>query len=153
MIIDCIGCLHGFRPNLEGGDLLIVTGDLNKSDKIDQYSDFFSWFACQNYSYKVMIAGNHDTEIFHGLDFSFPDERIYYLEDFAVEIEGLKIWGTPWSHRFIGINPKCCAFTYFDETWFYDEKVSKIPHDTDIIITHAPAFGILDGIPIEVKRC
>jgi hypothetical protein len=32
MIIDCIGCLHGARPALEGGDLLIITGDL-----IDMY--------------------------------------------------------------------------------------------------------------------
>lgn len=149
MIIDCIGCLHGYNPKLEGGDLLIVTGDLTKSDKIDQYSDFFSWFSCQNYSHKVIIAGNHDNEIANGLDFSFEDERIYYLEDSGIEIDGMKIWGTPWSPRFPGINPKCCAFTYFDETRFYDEHVITIPKDIDILITHTPAFGILDGIPNE----
>ena len=26
IIIDCIGCLHGHYPKLEGGDLLIITG-------------------------------------------------------------------------------------------------------------------------------
>jgi hypothetical protein len=78
-----------------------------------------------------------------------PEIDIQYICDSGTKFEGLKIWGCPWSHRFLGINPKCCAFTYFDETWFYDDKVSKIPHDTDILITHAPAFGILDGIPIE----
>ncbi len=28
MIIDCISDLHGYYPKLEGGDLLIVAGDL-----------------------------------------------------------------------------------------------------------------------------
>lgn len=37
--------------------------------------------------------------------------------------------------------PKCI---YFDETWLYDEKLLKIPHDIDILITHGPAHGILD---------
>lgn len=35
MIIDCIGCLHDHYPELEGGDLLIVTGDLTARDDYD----------------------------------------------------------------------------------------------------------------------
>lgn len=33
MIIDCISDLHGQYPQLEGGDLLIVAGDLTARDK------------------------------------------------------------------------------------------------------------------------
>ncbi len=32
MIIDCISDLHGFKPNLNGGDLLIIGGDLTARD-------------------------------------------------------------------------------------------------------------------------
>lgn len=149
MIIDCIGCLHGSAPKLEGGDLLIVTGDLTARDQPDEYSEFFSWLTCQNYTHKILISGNHDKEIENGLDFSFEDERIYYLEDTNMEIEGFKIFGSPWTASFKGINPKCTAFTvrHCDHT---DEILGGywdlIPKDTDILITHGPPFGIFDGV-------
>jgi len=150
MIIDCIGCLHGHLPKLDGGDLLIVTGDLTSCDDSLEHVQFILWLDRQNYTRKIFISGNHDN---HTMDYEIGSNDRYpnieYLCDSGIEFEGLKIWGSPWSHRFIGINPKCTAFTYRDETWFYDEKVSKIPHDTDILVTHSPAYGILDGIPNE----
>lgn len=156
MIIDCIGCLHGFHPKLEGGDLLIVTGDLTKRDSQNEVDKFDKWLDSQPYRKKIFIAGNHDNCLVkkkprqYMLEFGQNKrERFEYLCDSGTEFEGLKIWGCPWSKSFPGINPKCTAFNYLDEEWFYDEKVSKIPHDTDILITHAPAAGILDGIPIE----
>ena len=36
MIIDCISDLHGFFPKLEGGDLLIIAGDLTARDKPEE---------------------------------------------------------------------------------------------------------------------
>jgi Icc-related predicted phosphoesterase len=36
MIIDCISDLHGAQPKLEGGDLLIVAGDLTARDTEQQ---------------------------------------------------------------------------------------------------------------------
>jgi len=37
MIIDCISDLHGYYPELEGGDLLIIAGDLiGHFDRINQ---------------------------------------------------------------------------------------------------------------------
>lgn len=150
MIIDCIGCLHGYKPKLEGGDLLIVTGDLTSGDDAFQRIDFFLWLDKQDYRKKILIAGNHDNllEKLPPIRESLP-ENTDYLCDSGVEYEGLKIWGCPWSYKFPGINPKCEAFTYGNDTWFYDEKVLNIPTDIDILITHAPAFSVLDGIPIE----
>lgn len=60
MIIDCIADLHGFYPELEGGDLLIVAGDLTSRDEHGQYLRFFHWIANLNYKKKILIAGNHD---------------------------------------------------------------------------------------------
>lgn len=158
MIIDCIGCLHGYYPKLEGGDLLIITGDLTGRDSFTEHCDFKLWLYNQNYRKKIVIAGNHDNHfiglpggpyIFSSFNIKTVKQESYaeYLCDSGTKFEGLKIWGSPWSSWFKGINPKCTAFIYKDQTKHYDEHVMKIPKGTDILITHEPAFGVLDGIP------
>ena len=148
MIIDCISDLHGYYPKLEGGDLLIVAGDLTATDKQAQYLDFRDWLRAQNYKKKVFIAGNHDGCIEKGL-FFFNDEWMgaEYLCDSGTEFERLKIWGSSWTAQFPGINPHCCAFTVKYSSHTDDnlnEHWKKIPIDTDILITHSPPYGILD---------
>lgn len=146
MIIDCIGCLHGARPQLDGGDILIITGDLTAKHTSSEHSDVLNWLNEQDYKKKILIAGNHDEFLQDHPNF-YSESKIDYLRDSGTEYQGLKIWGYPWSSRFIGINPLCIAYTYFDQTWHYNEHIAKIPHDIDILVTHEPAFGILDGIP------
>lgn len=156
MIIDCIGCLHGHYPKLEGGDLLIVTGDLTARDTFQQHIDFKLWLYEQNYRKKIVIAGNHDN-IFYGIK---ADQYIFssyntetgeqlsyadYLCDSGTEFEGLRIWGAPWTKTFPGMNPKCKAFTCDTEEELA-EKFSLIPDDIDILITHGPPYGILDNV-------
>ncbi len=139
MIIDAISDLHGYYPKLDGGDLLIVAGDLTARDTIYEHADFQGWLNIQKYKKKIFISGNHDNNI----DKNFQwDESISYLCDSGTEFEGLKIWGSPWSLWFPRINPKCTAFTG-NESDLY-ASYEKIPHDTDILITHGPAYSILD---------
>lgn len=155
MIIDCIGCLHGAQPILDGGDLLIVTGDITKRDKPSEWDDLLFWIHELDYKKKILIAGNHDNVLQSGEQKFFDYVKklgIEYLQDSGTEFEGLKIWGNPWSAQFPRINPKCCAFTvrYSDNTnELLAEHWKKIPEDTDILITHTPPFGVLDGIPVE----
>lgn len=49
MIIDCIADLHGHYPKLEGGDLLIVAGDLTARDTLDEHINFSQWLEKQYY--------------------------------------------------------------------------------------------------------
>jgi Icc-related predicted phosphoesterase len=147
MIIDCIGCLHGNLPQLEGGDLLIVSGDLTAVDSENEMALFDYWLNQQNYATKIIIGGNHDNVL--------ADKRLKlqfgtYLLDSGCSFNGFKIWGSPWTAQFKGINPKCCAFTIPLSPDMEDRLMDKwelIPHDTDILVTHSPAFGVLDGIP------
>jgi predicted phosphodiesterase len=176
MIIDCISDLHGYYPQLEGGDLLIVAGDCIADNKIAHWAEFFGWFKKQNYRKKVLVAGNHDNFLFQGMvktkeqaEFCAElrdienDEPIDYdylcdsgiefeyfrcLDDFAhdghtLERKKLKIWGSPWTLRFPGENPKALAFTCPHENDLA-EKWALIPEDTDILVTHSPPLGILD---------
>lgn len=144
MIIDCVSDLHGEFPELPGGDLLIVAGDLTASDQPDQYQAFCHWLWNQSYTGIVFIGGNHDNKIDY---ISKPKtSSIQYLCDSGTEFCGLKIWGSPWSLRFNGMNPHCMAFTGTEED--LESKFKLIPDDTDILVTHSPPWGIMD----EVKR-
>lgn len=40
MIIDCISDLHGYFPKLQGGDLLLIAGDLTARDEPYQFEEF-----------------------------------------------------------------------------------------------------------------
>lgn len=151
MIIDCIGCLHGHYPKLEGGDLLIVTGDLTARDTGNELMEFVLWTKQLRYKKIIVIAGNHDISLkFNDECCVFNtshDSHIQYLCDSGTEFEGLKIWGSPWTKTFPRMNPKCKAFTVDTDDELF-EKWKLIPDDIDILITHGPAYGILDGIPI-----
>lgn len=143
MKIDCISDLHGYKPELEGGDLLLVAGDLMAHSTQKDFNEFCEWIKQQNYECKVVIAGNHD-----GLLVDYPYRYIgdaHYLCDSGIEYNGLKIWGTPWTKTFHGMNPLCMAFTCSTET-LLREKFQHIPKDTNILITHTPSYGCLDMV-------
>ena len=57
MIIDCVSDLHSHYPQLEGGDLLIVAGDVTNND---HEAPFSFWIEEQRYEKIIWIAGNHD---------------------------------------------------------------------------------------------
>ena len=152
MIIDCISDLHGYYPDLEGGDLLIIAGDLTATHTQSQYLNCVQWMMEQNYKKIIYIAGNHDSYIQEinplNQTWYFDDngKKVEYLQDSGTEFEGLKIWGSPWTTTFVGMNPRCRAFTVHTDEQLAD-RFEKIPHDVDILITHSPPFGILDLVP------
>jgi Icc-related predicted phosphoesterase len=133
---------HKLTDNLIGGDLLIHCGDVSSTGNKGEILYFLEWFSELPYRYKVFIAGNHD--------FFFEREKVsslnllsynnlFYLNDMAITIEGLKIYGSPyqpWFHNW--------AFNLPRNGEELEHKWSMIPDDTDILITHGPPFGILD---------
>lgn len=148
MIIDCISDLHGFFPELTGGDLLIIAGDLTARDEHEQYTAFNRWVNNQSYDLKIVISGNHDGRMVT------TDERhlahVYchnamYLCDSGCEFQGLKIWGSPWT-------PTFCNWHFMKDR---GEQIRKmwdlIPSDVDILITHGPPYGILDKVDLSSR--
>lgn len=125
-------------------DIIIHSGDF--SNYYDYYKnepetiDFLNWYAALPVKHKVLIAGNHDAvaaksyKVFKKL---CDDYGIIYLENETVEIEGIKIFGTP-------IQPTFGNWYFQKSRDKLDKFWKNIPDDTDILVVHGPPKGILD---------
>lgn len=143
MKVTAISDLHGQLPELPGGDLLIVAGDITARDEVSEYIEFGIWLGSQNYRRKILVAGNHDN-LMVGWENGMMED-VDYVCDAETTFEGLKIWGSPWTLTFSGMNPDCKAFTVDTEEEL-SEKWELIPRDVDILITHMPPYMIGDKI-------
>lgn len=146
MKITAISDLHGHFPqNLPGGDILILAGDLTLNDSDKSWSKFFNWLDKQDYKWKIYIAGNHDNYLTTGIshnEFDIDDPNIVFLSDRLIEIENIKIYASPWTSLFDGVNHRCTSFM-IPENKLY-EKFVHMPENLDILVTHSPPWGILD---------
>lgn len=144
MEITCLSDLHGHLPELPGGDLLIVAGDLTARDTLGEFIQFRTWLGYQPYKHTIVIGGNHDGCLQNGI-FEWPSSPSWhrdfnYLQDSGCEYNGLKIWGSPWT-------PAFCNWYFMKHTPDELRAVwDLIPDDTDILITHGPMYGVLDNI-------
>lgn len=149
---------------------------IGRRHEIEKFIKWFN--KIDNYTYKVFIAGNHDltfqSEVLQrrkSLHFDGPnayehpaDEAkpqwlceslevglrggVFYLENESVDIEGVKVWGSPFSPTF----GRDWAFNV-DRGEDAAKLWSTIPTDTNIVITHGPMYGTLDvaynsGLPV-----
>jgi Icc-related predicted phosphoesterase len=153
---------------LPGGQLLIHSGDITSLGRKYEVESFIKWFGKQDYMHKVFIAGNHDmtfdreillrnklahfegrteydTECAEGkpewlveMLSNLPD-NVYYLENSSIKLEGINIWGSPYSPSF-GYG---WAFNK-DRGHDIAQCWNEIPMDTDIVVTHSPIYGYND---------
>lgn len=128
---------------LPKGDVLLHAGDVCYESSRSEVLDFLDWFGKAPHPHKIFIAGNHD--------FFFERQNatlvknllppsVHYLKESAVVVEGITIWGSPYT------------------PWYYDWAFSKkrgdamarhwktIPSNTDVLLTHGPVYGILDNV-------
>ncbi|MBC7920885.1 MAG: metallophosphatase domain-containing protein [Ferruginibacter sp.] len=142
MKIICISDTHGQHGStrLPEGDLLIHAGDISSRGKPDEVAAFLRWFAGLPHRYKVFVGGNHDffLEKEPTLFRAMIPRNCFYLEDSAVEIEGLTLWGSPVTPFFYNWAFNRRRGTDIRKHW------DRIPAHTDILITHGPPYGVLD---------
>lgn len=143
MKLVCIADTHWLEDkvnNIPDGDILIHAGDYDIRD-LQRLEKINGWFGKLPHKHKICIAGNHDFYLEKLSKFSVKEifTNVTYLHNDSIEIKGLKIWGSPYTPRF-----NDWAFMKFSPE--LKELWRDIPKDSDIVITHGPAYGINDQL-------
>lgn len=129
-----------FHAAVPDGDVLIHCGDATALGTIREIIDFGNQMRKYRHKHKIFIPGNHD--ILFEQDFKRAKEAlgegIKTLLDQEVTIEGLRIWGSPWTPD---LHDWAFGLKRGEEL---KKKWQSIPTGIDILITHGPPFGILD---------
>lgn len=125
------------------GDLLIHAGDFTYFGNYKrQYLAFAKWFCSQPYKYKIFIAGNHEHLLEQNRQQALSvfnlDKNTHYLQNSGVQIEDLYVYGSP--HQ-----PIFCHLAFNAEKAELEKRWDAIPQKTNILVTHTPAAGFLDG--------
>lgn len=142
MKIVCISDTHSkyreMQHPIPDGDILIHAGDLVRYGTIEELQDFIDWYSKLPYRYKIFIGGNHDGGLEHQFNEICIPDNLIYLENTLIEIEGIKIWGSP-------VSPPYRSFGFmWDET--RREQLYQTVPDCDILVNHSPPFGTLDRV-------
>lgn len=129
---------------LGSGDILVHAGDCTSMGQKHEIDQFLKWFSNTDFEHKIFIAGNHDFgfEKETDIDQQFKDLGVAYLFDNDIIIDGIKFYGSPWQPEFYNWAFNLPRGEELAAKW------EKIPDDVDILITHGPAYGILDYAPI-----
>jgi len=135
------------------GDILVHSGDFDKchvSRLISRDSDYLSEIAAINAFFsglphptKIFVAGNHET--------NFPRQQrqrtasllapsCIYLQDASVNVNGVNFYGSPWN----GLRHKSFARAFTISYSSLPAYWQQIPADTDVLVTHSPAYGVAD---------
>lgn len=154
MVSDTHNQLDKIFDSIPEGDFLLHSGDalgygtlpeLNKFNyemgKLKQEKGFIKVF---------YTAGNHDGCVSESSSLAegiLTNVELVLHDEFYLHKDGLSIkcFGSPYSPR-------------FGNWWFmYDRNDAKnlwsrIPEDTEILMTHTPAYGRLDKIPLHYVR-
>jgi Icc-related predicted phosphoesterase len=138
-----IVCLSDIHSKFDGlvvpdGDLLVVAGDLTGRGTPRELMQFNSWLYTLPHRHKVVIAGNHDFALERDPAARELLTAATYLQDRLVQIEGLRIYGSPWQPRFFD-----WAFN-LDRGPAIRAKWDRIPAGLDLLVTHGPPHGVLD---------
>ncbi|MCQ2083936.1 MAG: metallophosphoesterase [Bacteroidaceae bacterium] len=154
MKFTAISDLHGYLPKeLPSGDVLCICGDIVPLDYQSDFTqsvawfcmDFAPWADSQPYRKVVFIGGNHDfflqelggkhspaSVMKHLLPGPHKGQsKLVYLCDNSVEIDGIRIYGTPW----IADLARWAFYKPEDELI---EVYDRIPKKCDILLSHMP---------------
>ena len=128
-ISDTHGCHHRLC-DLPDADILVHSGDFTMNGSEQETIDFLNWFCDLDYQHKIFICGNHDNCLY-GANIDGLDINVHYLCNSGIELNGIYFYGVP-------------MFMEDCITERQNRNYEQIPVDTDVLITHTPAYGILD---------
>jgi Icc-related predicted phosphoesterase len=134
------------KLEIPDGDILIHSGDFTYLGYPSKITEFNNWLGTLSIPIKLVIAGNHD-KLFQ----TQPEAarklitNALYLDEEAVVVEGIKIFGSPWQPWFFDWAFNAQRGNDIQTHW------DKIPDDTELLITHGPPNDILDRNRAGIK--
>ena len=145
--IACIADTHHKFEKIEVPkcDILLHAGDCLYDGTYTEWVAFLVWFSTQPAKHKILIPGNHDFYIQNNPKKARAAAAlmdIIILIDEEITVEGLRIYGTPWC-------PKLKYWAYYADDKKLAAKAKAIPLGVDIVLTHSPAYGVLDQVGLR----
>lgn len=142
-VSDTHGMHHRMLHKVPGGDVLVHCGDMTGHGTAGETKAVAHWLAAFPHKYKFAIAGNHDGFCERAPDAAqdtFTQAGITYLCEDAVTIEGIKLYGAPFT-------PNFCDWAFMPPrlSKALGEKWDRIPDDVQVLVTHGPPHGIRDA--------
>ena len=126
---DTHGC-HRRMGELPDADVVVHSGDFCMVGSEQEAIDFLNWFCDLPHKNKIFICGNHD-DCLYGANIGGLDANVHYLCNSGIVLDGVKFYGVP---MFMA---DCISERQA-------RNIAGISEDTDVLITHSPAYGILD---------
>lgn len=146
MKIVAVSDTHNRHKRLEipEGDILIHAGDATSLGYKHEIESLGAWLKRLPHKVKIFVPGNHDfmfeQDPMQARELAGDGKNgVHVLIDESLEVDGIRIYGSPWSKEF-----GAWAFMASEEMLraFY----SKVPEGLDILVTHGPAYGLLDKL-------
>lgn len=123
-------------------DILIFAGDMTHCRTARDVANFNDFLSSLPHRQKIVIGGNHDHRLARDLDKARALlSHAIYLQDEAVVVSGITIYGSPWQPTF---NERACDAFALPRGKALKAKWEMIPPGVDILVTHTPPAGILD---------
>jgi Icc-related predicted phosphoesterase len=141
--ICCISDTHMHHKKIivpSGCDLIIHAGDFTYHGEEDEVDRFLDWFEEIPIKHKIVVCGNHEKGVasnYPAFEQKCRDRCIIPLRNEHAFIEGFTIFGSPYSVKY---GP--WAYGMEDKD-LMDIWNMALP-DTDIFISHGPAYKQLD---------
>jgi Icc-related predicted phosphoesterase len=147
MKLICLSDTHGNhrKITLPKGDILIFAGDMTYKGDVNDVIDFNNWLGELNIPV-FLTAGNNDLSLDpkHNKDALEVQKLLTngnLLLDKSISINKIKFHFSPASRRWASPAFSLESAEQAKRCW------AKIPKDTDVLVTHGPAYGILDLAP------
>lgn len=133
-------------PFLEGidADMIVHSGDVSHFGGKEACINFLEWFSALPFKHKILVPGNHDDYLEYTFRY-FPLEierlvkkyDVKILMNSGVNIDDVQFWGSPFT-------PAFCDMSFQILNHESDTFWNQVPSNTDVLITHGPAYGVLD---------
>lgn len=149
MRVVAVADTHTFQADLEvpAGDVFVHAGDMLRGGRLEELEAVAAWIVGLPHRHKVIVAGNHDWCFDRARDQALAMlPGVHYLCDSGLEIDGLRIWGSPWQPAYNDWAFNLPRGEALAERW------SLIPSGLDLLITHGPPRGYGDRGPVAGRQ-